>query len=260
MRLLHIPVDRPSLLRLKEHRKLLYPARFHPTRFASNRTLNTTLWYLKPLELYQTVKPYHINIPASALPPGLQCNEESTPYHNVPMRNLRGHEGAFTLDNSGFQVFGYRGSSIEERRSTQAVNLALKEDEYDDPNIVRQKYYPAVQTFVKQMLGAERVVAFTHDVRSNFPCPRSYTADTTEHQVRRRESAFPALPRGTGKAPQPVQGVHVGKAITVTKFIRLYADWFDTDFTPKWAKQRLNQIFGENEAEKLVTRRTQVLK
>ena len=172
MRPLRFSIDRRPLLRATERKNALNLTRPNASRFVSSSTLNATLWYLKPLELYQNVKPYHINIPASALPTGLQCNEESAPYHNVLVRNLRGHEEDFSLDNSGFQVFGHKRSSLKERQSAQEVNLALQEDEYNDSDIVRQKYYSAIEKFVKQMLGAERVVAFTHDVHDRCACPK----------------------------------------------------------------------------------------
>ncbi|KUJ15914.1 uncharacterized protein LY89DRAFT_98930 [Mollisia scopiformis] len=66
-----------------------------------------------------------------------------------------------------------------------------------------RKFGKALQRFEHDMAGMT-VMAFTHDVR-------------------RREVAFSSLPRGTGKAPQPVQGVHL-------------------DFTPRSAEQRLRMI------------------
>src|SRR6266568_1138544 len=59
-------------------------------KFSFNRStlhlrqfVTSTFWYLKPLEEYKTVKPYHVNVPQWALPGQLQSNEVSAPYPNI---------------------------------------------------------------------------------------------------------------------------------------------------------------------------------
>ncbi|ETN40800.1 uncharacterized protein HMPREF1541_05080 [Cyphellophora europaea CBS 101466] len=177
-------------------------------------TTSATLYYLSRLELYKHEKPYHINVPPSALPPGMQSTEKSEGYDGITVNNLRGREHEFSLDNSGFQVF-------RDEEKTFSLASALKYDEYADFQTVKSRYRAAVSQFLVERLGAEAVFPFTHEVR-------------------RRASVFPRLPRGTGEAPQPVQGVHV-------------------DFTPRWAVERTRMAFGEAVVDYLMTRRWQVL-
>lgn len=154
----------------------------------SNRCVSTqaTLYYLKDLEEYKTTKPYHINIPSWALPPGKQSNEVSMPCYNIPITGLRGKEGQFTLDHNGFQI------AKEDEHGANSLIDCIKLEDYADQQIVKERVRPTVEHFLKRKIpDAEDVVAFST-------------------QVRRRDPKFPALPRGTdGNKPQPVQGVHV---------------------------------------------------
>ena len=168
-----------------------------------NGEVRTTFWYLQPLELYKTVKPYHINVPPNALPPGTQSNEQMQPYSDIPVTDLRGREHEFTLDRHGFQVF----KDLEEEESKATTDDAeaktqgstrlsncLGFEEYADSKAIRKTYRLMVEKFLSTVLGAELVRAFTHDVR-------------------RRDPFFSALPRGSTVVSQPIQGVHVGKAL-----------------------------------------------
>jgi hypothetical protein len=155
--------------------------------------VTSTFWYLKPLEEYKTVKPYHINVPQWALPRQLQSNEVSAPYPNIRVSDLRGRERDMTLDQNGFGVFE------ESRSDEESMVGCLTYDDYADVQKVLERGRPAVESFLKRTLGADAVVAFSH-------------------QVRRRDPQFPSLPRGTqGNIPQPVQGVHA-------------------DYAPDWAR------------------------
>jgi hypothetical protein len=126
-----------------------------------------TFWYLKALELYKTVKPYHINIPASSLPPGTQANEVSEPYHGIQVEDMRTREGNYTLDKNGFQYFrdGYRSNLLTGNgQQDSSLSSCIKYDEYEDPAVLRAKYRPAVEKFLLDKLGAEKVFAFAHEV------------------------------------------------------------------------------------------------
>lgn len=126
-----------------------------------SKTLKTTLQYLSPLPLYKTTKPYHINIPSTALEPGLQSNEVSQPYYNIPVEDLRGRECEFSLNQNGFGVFSDErsGDSDRERPST-----CLEYKEYDDNEKVKTVYRRAVGSWLKEVLGADEVLPFTHEV------------------------------------------------------------------------------------------------
>lgn len=184
-------------------------------------TNNARLWYLKRLDLYQTEKPYHINLPANALGRHAQSNEVSQEYAGIRIKSLRGFENDFNLDKNGFQIFEDIDCGDDADWSTHSASAAPTSDVYADPDIVRKKYYPAIERLLKKKLGAQMTKAFTHDVR-------------------RREPQFPALPRGTGTSPQPVQGVHV-------------------DLTPRWAEEKLHMLFPAEQTWGIMQHRWQVL-
>ncbi|KAF2261847.1 hypothetical protein CC78DRAFT_619041, partial [Lojkania enalia] len=159
-----------------------------PASSPRGRAIQTraTFHYLENRPEYLNVKPYHINLPERALPPGLQSNEVSIPYHNITVTGMRENMNDFTLDRNGFQVV------VEDVRGPDSVVDTIPYHDYGDEGQVRGKVRKAVENFLKRKIaGCEDVVAFSH-------------------QVRRRDQQFPALPRGTdGDVPQPVQGVHV---------------------------------------------------
>lgn len=144
-------------------------------------------YYLENPDEYKTVKPYHINLPTRAFPGGLQSNEVSIPYYNVPVTGMRGMVDQFQLDRNGFQVMN------EDARGPNSLIDCVEEAGYDDEHLLRRKVRPAVEDFLKRKIPeAEDAIAFSH-------------------QVRKRDQQFPKLPRGTDAAtPQPVQGVHIG--------------------------------------------------
>ena len=126
---------------------------------------NARLWYLEPLKLYQTEKPYHINLPADALGDYVQSNEVSREYARMRIENLRGLENKFTLDKHGFQIFQdiHWGHACD--WSTHTADAAPKSVNYHDPDSVRKYYYPTIESLLKERLRAQSAKAFTHDVR-----------------------------------------------------------------------------------------------
>lgn len=125
---------------------------------------NARLWYLKPLDLYQTEKPYHINLPANALGRHAQSNEVSQEHTGIRIENLRGSENEFTLDKTGFQIFQVTDCGDNPDWSTHSASAVSTSDIYNDPDIVRKTYYPAIERLLKDKLGAQSAKAFTHDV------------------------------------------------------------------------------------------------
>jgi chloramphenicol O-acetyltransferase len=102
-------------------------------------------------------------VPPSALPPGLQSNEKSQGYDEITIRSLRGKEQEFDLDRNGFQIFKDEGNAF-------SLHSALKYEQYSDFATVKTKYREAVRQFLKERLGAEEVLPFTHEV-----CPIALT-------------------------------------------------------------------------------------
>ncbi|KAI9694916.1 MAG: hypothetical protein M1822_000533 [Bathelium mastoideum] len=131
-----------------------------PTRPSRSVSTKATLYYLAPLEEYKTTKPYHINIPAWALPPGKQSNEISQPYRNIPISGIRGNESRFKLDINGFAVVR------EEHRGHDSLYDCISYEEYADPHKVTTRVRPAVERFLKQLLGPQEVIAFSTQVRT----------------------------------------------------------------------------------------------
>lgn len=125
---------------------------------------NAKLWYLKPLDRYQTEKPYHINLPANALGSHAQSNEVSQEYSGIRIENLRDFENEFTLDKNGFQIFQDTNPGDDSVSSTHSASATPTSDVHDDPDIVRKNYYPAVERLLKEKLGAQLAKVFTHDV------------------------------------------------------------------------------------------------
>ena len=126
---------------------------------------NARLWYLEPLQLYQTEKPYHINLPANALGGHVQSNEVSREYAGMRIENLRGFENKFSLDKHGFQIFQDIPWGDASDWSTPSAGASPTSCFYDDPDTVRRDYYPAIESLLKEKLRAKSAKAFTHDVR-----------------------------------------------------------------------------------------------
>lgn len=125
---------------------------------------NARLWYLEPLQLYLTEKPYHINLPAIALGGHAQSNEVSREYAQIRIEDLRGSGNDFTLHKNGFQIFQDTNWADDPDRSTHSGSAALLSGFYEDPDSVRKYYYPAIENLLKEKLGAKSAKAFTHDV------------------------------------------------------------------------------------------------
>jgi hypothetical protein len=144
--------------------------RHYPLNIGAKRTGNdlrsmttrATFHYLEDREEYRTVKPYHINIPERALDSGLQSNEVSIPYHDIPVTGLRGIFQDFSLDRNGFTV------ETEDKHDGNALCNALQYEEYADEKAVRVKARKAVEQFLKRAIpGCEDAVAFSHQVRES---------------------------------------------------------------------------------------------
>jgi hypothetical protein len=124
-------------------------------------TTRATFHYLEDRPEYRTVKPYHINIPERAFAPGLQSNEVSIPYHNIPVTGLRGIHENFTLDRNGFKVV------VEDATRDKTLCNVMQYDEYADEALVRGKARKGVEHFLqKHIPGCEDAVAFSHQVNS----------------------------------------------------------------------------------------------
>lgn len=115
--------------------------------------LNISLRHLKP-DLKEP--PFYIICPG---PGETQTNIERQ-YYDAQVHDIRGKEQHFSLDKNGFQFV--RHTISEESIDT----IRAEENEF-----VLRKYYPEVEELVKGVTGAERVVAFDHNIRKRVLHP-----------------------------------------------------------------------------------------
>src|SRR6266480_2323251 len=115
-------------------------------------TILGTFWYLKPLDLWATTKPYFINVPQSALPAGQHAsNEVSEPTSDVLVRNMR---DVISPDDVELCGFSYR---------THDFNIPV--EVFRDPLAVRRHYIPKVEEWLLQVTGAEIAHTLACEVR-----------------------------------------------------------------------------------------------
>ncbi|KKZ61378.1 hypothetical protein EMCG_03984 [[Emmonsia] crescens] len=151
------------------------PRSFH---HAAARLLTTQarFYYLKDLPEYRTAKPYHINVPEWALPPGQQSNEVSVPYSNISVTGLRSQLHHFTLDRNGFQV------EREEERGPYSLYDCIEFEEYAEEKKVKERVRPAVESFLKRKIPeAEDVIVFSSQVLFIY-------SSTEERQIKAHKS------------------------------------------------------------------------
>ncbi len=111
-------------------------------------------------------RPVRYNFPP---PPGVPVQSGTFVAEPVPIADARPVADRFDLDRQGFELLG------------EATVVA----EFDDPGHVRAVYYPEVEAAVRRATGADRVIAFDHNVRSR-----------------------PRAQGGEGRVKEPVKRVH----------------------------------------------------
>ncbi|KAI0593546.1 hypothetical protein F4775DRAFT_607624 [Biscogniauxia sp. FL1348] len=105
-------------------------------------TVTSTFWYLKNLPLYETTKPYVVNLPLSHVPAGQRTNQDCHAYSGIQVRDIRAAEETPTLDRNGFEL-------------SRSVPLSLEYEEFRDPAKVREVYLENVKTALLELTGAE---------------------------------------------------------------------------------------------------------
>lgn len=140
------------------------------------------MFYLKPAETWSNEKPYFITVPPSALPKGQNVtNEVSEPVHDIKVHDFRDQ--------------GFSQHQLDMRGFTFAKQDFARFDQetFVDYKSLRAAYVPAMEDWLKELLGAEHVT-------------------TLSVNVRRRDASFPDFTWGKSGDTQPIQGVHVGAA------------------------------------------------
>ena len=118
----------------------------------------TTLRYIKDLELYQKEKPYYFS---KLIPTGL--NDTNIEYEEGPeqrIADVRGHEEQFTLDDHGFCFLKWEPPKVD----------------WDSESDIVTTYLPAVQALVTQHLGPGLISCEIFDwrVRQHFSHTHSF--------------------------------------------------------------------------------------
>lgn len=114
-------------------------------------TVQATFWYLKRLPIWNSTKPYFINVPQSALQEDQKSsNEISEPIADIPVRNMRDLPWPNDIDLRGFAFHVHE--------------FGIREEVFRDPSGVRREYIPKVETWLKMVTGAEIVHTLTSEV------------------------------------------------------------------------------------------------
>ncbi len=84
-------------------------------------------------------------------PPGVPVQSGAFNAELVPIADARPVADRFSLDRQGFALLRQRSAVTD----------------FSDPDAIRADYFPEVEAAVRQATGADRVIAFDHNVRSS---------------------------------------------------------------------------------------------
>ncbi|KAK7424421.1 hypothetical protein QQX98_000386 [Neonectria punicea] len=183
-------------------------------------TVTTSLWYLCRLPLYTRQKPYFINFPVTPNvvdDAPLQHNLLHERIGGIEMTDIRGRESSFSLDTNGFELVHH--------------DTSLTNEDFENDQVVRAKYYPEMIAFVSKLLDAAHVVPFEHTHRLSTPLSKACGCD------RKRK---------------PLVAAHVD-------YVSFTHSFTLKDQTPASSAQRIRYHMGE-EAPSLLQKRFQVIK
>ncbi|KAI1768678.1 hypothetical protein GGR53DRAFT_476573 [Hypoxylon sp. FL1150] len=115
--------------------------------------VHTCLDYLERKDAYFEPggAPYYVNYPVQGIP---QTNVVHQP-HPVLIRDLRHALDRLDIDTHGFKLMKSQTS--------------LAKADFEDDDVIRNKYYPEVKALLKEALGAREVYIWEHTVRNCFP-------------------------------------------------------------------------------------------
>ncbi|KAF3141491.1 hypothetical protein TWF594_006045 [Orbilia oligospora] len=115
---------------------------------ASEEGVLGTIWYLSRLELYRKQKPFMVTFDTSTFEGSKKTNHL---YESYPTRivDMRAHMGQYKLNLHGFEVCHW--------------DAPLVSNDFDDENILREKYYPEIASQLqKHLAGVSTVHIFQH--------------------------------------------------------------------------------------------------
>ncbi|KAF2489453.1 hypothetical protein BU16DRAFT_519476 [Lophium mytilinum] len=155
----------------------------------------STVFYMNHLPLYQKEKPYFLNVPVDA---GSELAQTNVGYtrQQIHVANIRGCEHVFTLDQTGFQL--------------GKLQTKLTYEDFADSKAIAKRFFPEVQQFLREALGASEVLTF-------------------DYQVRRRDPSLPRNSRGAVGKAQPFASVHADQTASsaMRRLEYFHPEWFD---------------------------------
>jgi hypothetical protein len=99
-------------------------------------------------------------------PPGTQWRPSGDDPHEMTMHDGWGRDDSFALDREGFALREFRSPF----------------DQWDDDEAIRTMLYGEVEEFVKEQVGARRVMIFDHTIRAQ----KNLAQTRSEHSTSRR--------------------------------------------------------------------------
>lgn len=115
-------------------------------------SFSTSILHLQKRDLYRHEKPYEILFDVSSF--GKEAAQTNLRLESCPVRvvDARPSRDGFHLDTNGFE--------FHEHKTT------LGDCEFDDKNLVKERYYPEVERLLRQVLpAASGFLIFHHQVR-----------------------------------------------------------------------------------------------
>jgi hypothetical protein len=108
----------------------------------------STMYFLKSIDLYETVKPYHLDFePERNIP---RTNVQKEEVHDVEITDLRGKETAFNFTTNGFMILRLEDSN------------ALSQ--WDNENFVKTVYYKEMERQLALQFHGSQCIALSHQV------------------------------------------------------------------------------------------------
>lgn len=114
-----------------------------------SKSLNATIAFIKPLEIWKTVKPYSVAFPLSHFP-GLSSSNVEFEDYRISINDIRGEHDKFSLEKHGFEV-AYQP-------------LPVNRDFFTDETRIEKEYRPLMRDFLQKKLNARKVTIFEHKV------------------------------------------------------------------------------------------------